>query len=48
MDLALNNIQSLVCHKTQPTNNKNWANQTEKNVLKIIPYFASALSNSTI
>ena len=22
MDLALNNLQRLICHKTQPTNNK--------------------------
>ena len=36
MDLALNNLQKLICHKTQPTNlNKN---QTH-NLVVISPYF---------
>ena len=32
MDLALNNLQRLICHKTQPTN------QREPELIKLIGY----------
>ena len=31
MDVALNNLQMLICHKTQETNNKNILDKHRKN-----------------
>ena len=43
MDLALNILQRLICHKTQPTNQKNKSEKKKKKKKKIILILVQSL-----